>query len=140
MCEDILFPADRDQAAREAAVHAFKKAEEHSARLHVLYVINETEATAILGQGKQKFNQLQEEAQGITEELAVEAGNRDLEVREETRRGKPAREILAYVEDEDIDLLVMSMRGRSGVGRFLLGSTTEKVLRQSEVPSFVIPQ
>ena len=54
------------------------------------------------------------------------------------RYGDAAAEILDHAAMKDIDLLAMSTHGRSGVGRWLLGSVTEKVLRHSPKPIFLV--
>ena len=46
--------------------------------------------------------------------------------------------ILDYVEDNEMDLLVIATHGRSGLDRVLLGSVAERVLRQSPIPVFVV--
>lgn len=46
--------------------------------------------------------------------------------------GHPASEILKFVEQEKADLVVMGALGRTGLGHFLLGSVTEKVVRRAE--------
>jgi nucleotide-binding universal stress UspA family protein len=48
--------------------------------------------------------------------------------------GKPARAIVEYADDHDIDQIVMGSHGRSGVTRILLGSVAESVVRDSTVP------
>jgi nucleotide-binding universal stress UspA family protein len=53
----------------------------------------------------------------------------------ELREGKPAREIARLANR--LDLVVMSTHGRSGLKRLVLGSVTEDVLRQVEVPLLV---
>jgi nucleotide-binding universal stress UspA family protein len=50
----------------------------------------------------------------------------------------PVERILAYAEDQDIDLLVMSTHGRRGLSRALLGSVTEAVVRRAPCPVFVV--
>lgn len=42
--------------------------------------------------------------------------------------------IAKYVEEEEIDLIVMSTHGRRGLERILLGSVAEEVIRASQVP------
>lgn len=46
----------------------------------------------------------------------------------------PHREILEYVRENDIDLVVMGTNGRTGSERARLGSTTEGVIRTTGVP------
>jgi nucleotide-binding universal stress UspA family protein len=48
--------------------------------------------------------------------------------------GRPAREIVDYADENDIDHVVMGSHGRSGVSRIVLGSVAENVVRKSSVP------
>jgi nucleotide-binding universal stress UspA family protein len=45
-----------------------------------------------------------------------------------------AEEILNYVKDNHIDLIIMSTHGRSGITRWAFGSVTERVSRHSKIP------
>jgi nucleotide-binding universal stress UspA family protein len=54
------------------------------------------------------------------------------------RFGEPAQEIADFVEEEDIDLVIMATHGRSGLGRLILGSVAEKVLRSLRVPVLMV--
>jgi len=56
------------------------------------------------------------------------------------RRGEPDGEILAGAREAGADLIAMTTHGRSGLGRLLFGSVAEAVLRQSEVPVFLMRQ
>ena len=42
--------------------------------------------------------------------------------------GSPASEIIKYAEKNNVELIAMSTHGRSGIGRWVFGSVTEKVL------------
>lgn len=53
--------------------------------------------------------------------------------------GHPVEIILKYAEEHYPDLIVMGSNGRSGVAPMLLGSVAENVIRQSAVPTFVVP-
>lgn len=46
------------------------------------------------------------------------------------RSGEPHQEILKECRDHKYDLLIMGTTGRSGLGRMMIGSVTEKVTRQ----------
>ena len=52
--------------------------------------------------------------------------------------GGSASAITEAAEAANADLLVMTTHGRTGVGRFILGSVTEAVLRRSPVPVLVV--
>ena len=50
----------------------------------------------------------------------------------------PANEIIELGKRVNADLVVMSTRGRSPIGRWVFGSTAEKVLRQGEIPLILV--
>lgn len=52
--------------------------------------------------------------------------------------GKPAEEILDSADEHDVDQIVMGSHGRTGVGRILLGSVAEQVVRRAECPTTVV--
>ncbi|MGQ9646890.1 MAG: universal stress protein [Thermodesulfobacteriota bacterium] len=52
------------------------------------------------------------------------------------RRGKPHQEILGAIDETKSDLLLMGSMGKTGLSRMLMGSTTERVVR--EMPCSVI--
>jgi nucleotide-binding universal stress UspA family protein len=52
-------------------------------------------------------------------------------------RGQAADEILDYVKQNQVDLVMMSTHGRSGATRWLLGSVTDRVVRHSVAPVLV---
>lgn len=63
----------------------------------------------------------------------------DLMVREIVEMGDPHRLIVEWVKKNAVHLIVMSTHGRSGLPRMMLGSVTEKVLRNAGCPVLAIP-
>ena len=59
-------------------------------------------------------------------------------VQAELTIGHPAEEIIRYADENNFDLIFMATHGRSGIGRWALGSVAEKVLRASKVPVLLI--
>lgn len=53
--------------------------------------------------------------------------------------GQPEEAILDYVEKNQVDLVIMSTHGRSGVSRWLLGSVAQRVANHSPVPVLMVP-
>src|SRR5207249_601108 len=54
------------------------------------------------------------------------------------RTGRPADEILAAAEQWHADLVVLSTHGRTGAQRWLLGSVADAVVRQAELPVYLV--
>lgn len=52
--------------------------------------------------------------------------------------GHPAEVICNYAEENNFDLIVMADKGESNIKKFLLGSTTEKVIRHSKTSILVV--
>jgi nucleotide-binding universal stress UspA family protein len=53
--------------------------------------------------------------------------------------GDPAAVIVEEAEKSNVDAIVMSTHGRSGISRWLLGSVTHKVLNATHRPMFIVP-
>lgn len=58
---------------------------------------------------------------------------------EEVETGDPAEVITRRARELHADVIVMSTHGRSGFGRLLFGSVTQKVLASTIVPVLVVP-
>ena len=52
--------------------------------------------------------------------------------------GGPARTIIKFAEDHDVDLIVMGSRGLSDSTRYLLGSVSHKVTSLAQCPVMVV--
>ena len=52
--------------------------------------------------------------------------------------GLPAQQIIDYAGANDIDLIAMSSHGRTGVGRWVFGSVTDKVLHAGNTAVLVV--
>lgn len=134
MYDRVLLPTDGSDAAEAAAEHAYSHAEQYDAELHVLHVIPENESTSIVGHGDERLDTLEARGHDAITPLVEDASTRDLSVTSAIEVGTPYREILSYADEHDVDLIVMSTHGRSGVGRVVMGSVTERVIRVGETP------
>ena len=80
---------------------------------------------------------LRDEARARMERLRAEVGGgADVEVC--VVRGHPARAIVSFAEAESCDLIVMATHGTRGFQHALLGSVTDKVIRQVSCPVLVV--
>jgi nucleotide-binding universal stress UspA family protein len=59
------------------------------------------------------------------------------EVKQAVREGQPYREVLAYAEEQEIDLICMGASGTGFGMRALFGSNADRVLRQASCPILI---
>lgn len=78
------------------------------------------------------------EANDLTNDVVDHAVEWGLEATPLVWEGDPADAILAAAESEGADVIVIGSSGRSGVGRILLGSVSDDVVRRSTVPVMVV--
>ena len=53
--------------------------------------------------------------------------------------GSPVQQIARCVSDHDVDLIITSTHGSSGVRRLFIGSTAEQIVRHATCPVLVVP-
>jgi nucleotide-binding universal stress UspA family protein len=80
-----------------------------------------------------------QEAVGYLDGIAASIREKGLAVQVAARFGNPSKAIIEFVQQNQIDLLVMCTRGQTGTTRWLLGSVTDHVVRGSSVPVVVVP-
>lgn len=138
MYDHILYPTDGSEGANAALDHAIDHALQYDASLHVLYVIEET-LPAIETGAPDVLEALEERGEQVLDDArkrATEAGVASVQA--SVAAGSPYRQILKYVEESGIDLIVMGTHGRRGIDRYLLGSVAEKVVRTADCPVLTV--
>jgi nucleotide-binding universal stress UspA family protein len=136
MYETILVPTDGSEQADAALDHAVSLARTHDATVHLLYVAD-SNRDSVTTLGGEVVDALEGEGKRILEE-AIERLDPAVEVVEAVETGGPVETILDYADLVDADVIVMGTHGRRGIDRYLLGSTTERVVRLSSVPVLTI--
>jgi len=84
-----------------------------------------------------KEENIKERVQKCLDEEAVFFKEKGLKVDKEIHYGDPADVICEVAEKHDFDLIVLADKGH-GVKRFLLGSTSDKVVRHAKTSVLVI--
>lgn len=136
--ETILVPTDGSDAANTAADTAIALAAVTDAALHVIHVVDLTTVSAEYGTAG-VLDALEDAGQHAVDSVLDRANDASLRsVQASVISGSPARSILDYAEDREIDLVVMGTLGRTGLERYLLGSVTEKLVRHSKVPVLTV--
>ena len=82
--------------------------------------------------------QLEDSAERELPKLAECDECKGLDVEEMVVHGEAASEIVRVAKERDVDLIVISSHGRTGLGRILFGSTAEAVVRHASCPVLVV--
>lgn len=136
----ILFPTDYSESAEGAFVQAVFLAERFDAELHVLHAsVSERPLFPPHDRrpGERGFgdgNHAPPPSRIYAKEWALDVAI----VQSEAVDVSAAAAILKYATAQDIDLIVMGTHGRRGMGRVLMGSVAEQVVRMSGVPVYTV--
>ena len=138
--DSILVPTDGSKQAANAVEEAITLAGELDATVHVLHVVDEFEAKIVPITGEQEATREEDVAYGerIVGEVADLAAEAGLDVVTAVEIGIAHETIRTYVEEHDIDLVVIGSRGLGAVEEALLGSTADKVIRLVDKPVTVV--
>ncbi len=132
--QHILCPVDFSVTSKRALKNAITMAHRFKAELTILSVCELQGSLLFTSEGDRAIENDSRCAghKDNFEKFLDEFNLVGLKWKKETRKGKPAEEILSAVSEKMIDLLVMGTSGKTGLNRLVIGSVTEKVIR--EVP------
>jgi len=137
MYQRILVPLDTSELAEVALPYAEQMAGRLGSEITLMSVSHSA------GEKEQRvFRSYIEGTVEVTKERAKrylqKPTGQDVKVESAILVGNPAEEIVDYADRENIDVIVMATHGRSGIGRWALGSVADKVLRATERPVVLI--
>jgi universal stress protein A len=128
----ILCPTDFSESADEAIKAAASLAGDYAAELLVVHVVESQSS----GQGS--ASDMESAALKNLEALIERVIPPKVPVRLVVKRGQPVVQIVDLAEKNDADLIVIASHGLTGWRRALLGSVTDRVIKQTTKPMLVI--
>ena len=147
MHKRILVPTDGSENAIRAGEYAISLADLSGADIIVLNVIDTYYLEAIPQQDvresvdeelRASVKKAIERFEAKIEENKCNGTCQNVNFKILIKEGKPADVILKTTEEENIDQVIIGKSGKHGLERFLLGRTTDKVVKQAKVPVNVI--
>ncbi|MFC4247169.1 universal stress protein [Natribaculum luteum] len=91
-----------------------------------------------LDTGTDPYDLALERADDVFDEAQKIADEYGRSVETDTTNGHPAKAVIAYADDHDVDAIVVGSRGRTGATRLLLGSVAETIVRRANCPVTVV--
>ena len=138
----ILVPTDFSEYSDRALAQGLDIAQQYKAKLFLLHVIHGDIYRDIL-----EFTFLDEGVrhsirdgaaawaeESLRKQLGYFPRAKDVEVSTSVRWGVPYDEILKEGKEQGIDLIIIASLGRTGIGKYLIGSVARNVLRGAKCP------
>ncbi|CAK0756118.1 putative membrane transporter protein [Gammaproteobacteria bacterium] len=137
--ERILLVTDGSEYSTGAVQEAINLAKRCGGRLRALSVIAADSEYETLG--AQLLKKEQDNALAHLRELQATAVAAGVECEIQLRQGAEIyQEIVSEADDQHMDVIVMGRRGRSGLLRTMMGSTTARVIGHTRCSVFVVPR
>jgi nucleotide-binding universal stress UspA family protein len=139
MYDRILLPVDDSESMERVVDHAADVASRRDATVDVLYVVDDR-AFLTLDDGMQDeaTAQLRTQGEDAVERAADRLAAEGVDTETLVRDGDPAEEILAALDEDDADLVVMGTR-RGEFEQSMLGSVSRQVVESTETPVLTVP-
>src|SRR6185503_447753 len=140
----ILVPTDFSECGNYALSYAASLARTFGASIVCVHVIEPMVPTVGYSGMTEPLpiaditEQLEDSAERELPKLAECQECAGLEVEEVIAHGEAAAEIVRVAKERNVDLIVVSSHGRTGLGRILFGSTAEAIVRHASCPVLVV--
>ncbi|MDM0116333.1 universal stress protein [Variovorax sp. J22R133] len=145
MYQRILVPVDGSETSNLGLAEAIRLAQMTKGQLRLLYVIDELSFAmsmdAYAGYAGDWLNTLRSNGMRLLEQAsatAQKAGVPAETVLHDKFNGKLADSVASEAVQWAADLIVLGTHGRRGIGRFVMGSGAENVLRTAPVPVLLV--
>jgi nucleotide-binding universal stress UspA family protein len=134
----ILVPIDFSEYSLQALKYVADFAKVFDSEVLLIYVVEPIIYPPDLSIGQIALPtlnyQVDEKAKEELDRVAKEELDPNTTVQTIVKLGKPYLEILEVAKVEDVDLIIISTHGHTGVEQILFGSTADKVVRKAPCP------
>jgi nucleotide-binding universal stress UspA family protein len=136
----ILLATDLSPWAQEAEAYACSIALSWKATLIVMSVLEFPPGmNPEYAVNRLYLDELMKESTTRLVDVKARAGGLGLSVQSRIATGIPSEEVLAVARAEDVELVVVGTRGKTGLEHILLGSTAERIIRMAPCPVVAVP-
>ena len=145
MYQHVMVPLDGSELAECVLPHLDSIAEGCNVhRITLVYVIEPLQIRTGLdsrldAEGSRELEGLDmQRATSYLEKIVRRLTCQSSEIKPEVLRGKTAEELASYVNENGVDLVMISTHGRSGISRWHWGSVADKLLRSVCAPILMV--
>jgi nucleotide-binding universal stress UspA family protein len=139
MIDHILVPLDGSSLAERVIPHLFAIARPYNSRVTLLRVISRTDSKLPTQRVDPLDWQMREaEARSYLNKLTRKLSQDGLNVKNELLHGDPATLIVEFVRNQDVDLLMLSSHGRSGLTGWNISSVVQKTVIRVQKQTMIV--
>ena len=139
--KNVLYATDFSDTSEAAFPYATAICRKFGSTLHVAHVFSDSTLMLMTGGADNaSFEVLYEDARSLAQQKVdqIAARLRDTPTRTHVRHGEVWDKLSPIIAENGIDLIVVGTRGRGGLGKFLLGSVAEDILRHAPCPVLTV--
>ena len=133
----ILLATDLSPASEAATTKAIELARDLGAHLLMISVIDPAVRGAAGGR-VERMDQRRAAREAAAQAIVVRGRQAGVNVNFLVWEGEPGPAIVEAAAAEDADLVVVGSHGRGRVGRFLIGSVSDHVIRHASAPVLIV--
>jgi nucleotide-binding universal stress UspA family protein len=135
----ILVAIDGSEASMDAADYAISLSREYNAELYALHVIHSDVDLFGPHETSEYMTSMRNEGEKYLDKVRLKVNEKDIQIKTEIISSiNIAVGIVDYAESNNIDLIVIGTRGRSGFKKLLLGSVASAVITYAHCPVMVV--
>ena len=139
MLEHILLPLDGSSLAERVLPHALALSEAFQSKLTLLRVVyQEKEANQHGLVNPMDWQMRKSEAEAYLKSVQTQLREVNVESEIKIMEGNPAQQIIGFAQDENVDMIILSSHGSSGISAWNINSTVQKVLLRAFMPVMII--
>jgi nucleotide-binding universal stress UspA family protein len=138
----ILYPVDLSEASDKMIPYVLSVAKKFDSKIFILFAARVFEYYSSMYVPYPSISRFENELIAGAEKRLYEFVDEHFSEYANTKTvvvaGDASEEIINYIEEHHIDLVIMGTHGRKGMDKVLFGSVAERVLKTSPVPVMVV--
>ncbi|WP_431200949.1 universal stress protein [Mucilaginibacter sp. P25] len=135
----MLIATDDGPTSEIVALKGFQLGKKLNAEIALVSVVDTTVLVSETGATSQELAEIIKSNHVDNQQILIEKVFGDFKIWSFVEQGNPYEAILRVAKEWEADLVVLGTHGRTGLSSLLVGSVSEKVIRHSTIPIFIVP-
>jgi nucleotide-binding universal stress UspA family protein len=138
----VLFPVDLSESSDKIVPYVQAVAEQFGSQIHILFAARVFDHFTSIYVPHPSINKFEKELIEGAEKRLYEFVDQHFKEFPHTKTavvaGDPSEEIINYINEHEVDLVIMGTHGRKGMDKIIFGSVAERVVKLAPVPVMVV--